>query len=315
MDYRRLGRTEMHVSALGLGTWQLGGEWGRQFTQQDVDRLFRRAQELGINLVDTAECYGDHLAESLIGRAISRNRKDWIVATKFGHRFHSERMIDERWSPGSVRSDHWSPGEVLEQLDRSLQALRTDYIDLYLFHSGGDEVFDNDELWAALNDQVRKGSIRFLGVALGASDNLHQTARATTVGASVIELTYNRLNRAAEAAVFESCHEQNLGVLAREPLANGFLSGKYRPGAGIAASNDWRANIDPHELQDRLDAVDKIRAEEVPDGVSMAEWAVAWCLRNPIVSAVIGGTKSVEQLESLAKAVDLPGEQDSGKTR
>jgi aryl-alcohol dehydrogenase-like predicted oxidoreductase len=242
MDYRRLGRTEMHVSALGLGTWQLGGEWGRQFTQQDVDRLFRRAQELGINLVDTAECYGDHLAESLIGRAISRNRKDWIVATKFGHRFHSERMIDERWSPGSVRSDHWSPGEVLEQLDRSLQALRTDYIDLYLFHSGGDEVFDNDELWAALNDQVRKGSIRFLGVALGASDNLHQTARATTVGASVIELTYNRLNRAAEAAVFESCHEQNLGVLAREPLANG--SGR-RSSAAMAVSTISQARPAP----------------------------------------------------------------------
>lgn len=92
--------------------------------------------------------YGDHLAESLIGSAIARDRADWIVATKFGHRFHGDRMASGGWSPGSVRSDHWSPADVLEQLERSLAALRPDYIDLYLFHSGADEVFDRDDLRA-----------------------------------------------------------------------------------------------------------------------------------------------------------------------
>jgi aryl-alcohol dehydrogenase-like predicted oxidoreductase len=197
----------------------------------------------------------------------------------------------------------------VEQLQRSLRALRTDYVDLYLFHSGDDEVFDNDELWAALNDQVHEGAIRFLGVALGASDNLRQTARATSVGACVIELTYNRLNRAAEAVVFESCREQDLGVLAREPLANGYLSGKYRPGAGITGANDWRTTIDQREMQDRLDAVERIRVSEVPSGVPMAAWAIAWCLRNPAVAAVVTGTKSVEQLESSVAAVPLSAQE------
>jgi aryl-alcohol dehydrogenase-like predicted oxidoreductase len=305
MEYRRLGRTEMRVSVLGLGTWQLSGEWGKQFNQSEVDVLFGRARELGVNLVDTAECYGDHLAEALIGPTISRNRAGWIVATKFGHRFHDERMTGTGWSPGSVRSDHWAPAAVVAQLNQSLQALRTDYVDLYLFHSGDDQVFDNDELWAALNDQVQKGAVRFLGIALGASDNVHQTARATSVGASVIELTYNRLNRSAEGAVFGSCREQDLGVLAREPLANGYLSGKYGRGTGITSEHDWRSNIEQREVQDRLDAVERIRVTEVPSGVPMAAWAIAWCLQNPAVAAAITGTKSVAQLESSAGAVRL----------
>ena len=307
MQRRRLGRTGLQVSAMGLGTWQLGGEWGKQFSRTEVNQLVDRAGELGINLVDTAECYGDHLAEALIGSAINGQRGDWIVATKFGHRFHPERMSGDGWSLGSVRSEHWSAAQVTEQLERSLAALRTDYVDLYLFHSGADQVFDQDELWTALNKQVRLGKIRYLGIALAASDNLHQTARATQVGASVIELTYNRLNRAAEHAVFASCEQQDLGVLAREPLANGYLTGRYRPGAGITSPDDWRAGMPEQEVQDRLDAVEQIRVSEVPPGLSMAAWALAWCLRQPAVDAVITGVRSEHQLQSSAAAADLAG--------
>lgn len=145
MKYRRLGRTELNVSVIGIGTWQFGGEWGQQFTQGDVDSILDKGHELGINLIDTAECYGDHLSESLIGDYISRrNREDWIIATKFGHHFH------ERFS----RTDVFEPQEVLKQLDASLKALRTDYIDLYQFHSGRDEAFDNDDLWTLLDKQI-----------------------------------------------------------------------------------------------------------------------------------------------------------------
>src|SRR5918994_4721438 len=84
MKYRGLGRTGLKVSVVGVGTWQLSGEWGRRFTQPEVDRLLGRAYELEVNLVDTAECYGDHLAEALIGGAIHHHRDDWVVATKFG---------------------------------------------------------------------------------------------------------------------------------------------------------------------------------------------------------------------------------------
>ena len=140
MKYRRLGRTGLKVSVVGVGTWQLSGEWGRRFTQPEVDRLLGRAYELGVNLVDTAECYGDHLAEALIGGAIHTQRDDWVVATKFGHRFHPEALEQGGGSPTPLRSEHWSPAEVVAQLEASLRALRTDHVDLYQMHSGADEV-------------------------------------------------------------------------------------------------------------------------------------------------------------------------------
>ena len=104
MKYRRLGRTGLRVSVVGVGTWQFGGEWGVQFTQPEVDRILERARELGINLIDTAECYGDHLSESLVGRAVRRERDDWVIATKFGHRFIDHLQREDLWSPQDVRA-------------------------------------------------------------------------------------------------------------------------------------------------------------------------------------------------------------------
>src|SRR2546423_1607290 len=102
MKYRRLGKTGLFVSVIGLGTWQLGGEWGKDFSQDEVDRMFDRARDLGLNLIDTAECYGDHTSEALIGNAIRRDRGKWVVATKFGHKFLGPLQRSEPRSPGDV---------------------------------------------------------------------------------------------------------------------------------------------------------------------------------------------------------------------
>jgi myo-inositol catabolism protein IolS len=305
VKYRRLGRTGLRISVIGVGTWQLSGEWGRRFTQHEVDELLGRARELGVNLVDTAECYGDHLAEALVGQAIHLQRDEWVVATKFGHQFHPEAMQHDRWSPVAVRSDHWTPTEVIAQLEASLRALRSDYVDIYQFHSGPDEAFDQDGLWEVLNQQVAKGTVRQLGVSLGSNANVYQARRAADVGASVVQVSYNRLDRTAEQGVLPVCLDQGLGVLAREPLANGYLSGKYQPGSQITASDDWRSGHDPAEVQRKLELVDRIRRTEVPEGAAMAPWALAWCLQHPAVSCVVAGCKSVEQLESNATATDL----------
>lgn len=295
MKYRRLGKTELEVSVIGIGTWQFGGEWGIQFDQKDVDSILDKGQELGINLIDTAECYGDHLSESLIGDYLSRRkREDWIVATKFGHHFH------ERFT----RTDVFGAKEVLEQLDKSLKALRTDYIDVYQFHSGPDAVFDNDELWTVLDKQKQAGKIRHLGTSIGNNDNLHQTDASTKVGSEVIQVVYNRLDRVPEQRVFPSCERQDLGVFARVPLASGYLSGKYKPGA-VFDSTDVRHRHDPEATRRKLEEVERIAQTEVPEGVDMAQWALAWCLRHPAVTAVIPGCKNPAQVEANAAAVLL----------
>ncbi|MCR2804139.1 aldo/keto reductase [Paenibacillus soyae] len=295
MKYRRLGSTGLDVSVVGIGTWQFGGEWGREYTQAEADAILDKGYELGINLIDTAECYGDHLSERLIGDYLSRrSREDWVVATKFGHRFHDL----------FTRTDSFDAAGVVAQLDASLKALKTDYIDLYQFHSGPDAAFDNDELWTTLDKQVQAGKIRFLGTSIGSNDNLHQTEASTKVGSRAIQVVYNRLERQPEERVFPSCEEQNLGVLARVPLASGYLSGKYKPGA-VFAGNDVRHRHDAEATRLKLEEVERIAREEVPAGVDMASWALAWCLKHPAVTTVIPGCKDPAQVEANARAAEL----------
>lgn len=294
MKYRRLGKTDLNVSVIGVGTWQFGGEWGMDFSQDVVDQILDKAKDLGINLIDTAECYGDHLSEQLIGGYLKKNRReDWIVATKFGHHFH------DKFS----RTNHYGAAEVQQQLEKSLQALQTNYIDLYQFHSGPDEAFDNDALWTFLDKQVQAGTIRHLGLSIAKNDNLHQTAAATSVNAQAIQVVYNRLDQTPENEVFASCQQQDLGVLARVPLASGYLSGKYKPGS-VFGGNDVRHRHDQEHVTKLLQQVEEIKQNEVPEGMDMAQWALAWCLKHPAVTTVIPGSKSPAQVEANAKAAE-----------
>lgn len=293
MKYRRLGSTELKVSVIGLGTWQLGGEWGKDFSLDEVCDLFAHAKGLGINLVDTAECYGDHLSESLIGQAIRGQRDAWILATKFGHHYHGHLH----------RSEHWSVADVLQQLEESLIALRTDYIDLYQFHSGGDAFFDQDDLWTMLDKQVCAGKIRFLGNSIGDTRSDYQVMRSRDVGVSVIQVAYNLLDRGFEDSISEQAKAMDLGVLVREPLANGLLSGKYQLGTVFVDENDWRSSAWTEEtLKSRLIEVDRLRRDDRTDRDSMVERALSWVLNNHAVSSVIPGCKSIEQLEVSAAA-------------
>ncbi len=294
MKYRQLGRTRLNVSVIGVGTWQFGGEWGKDFSQPEVDRLLGRARDLGINFIDTAECYGDHLSESLVGGATQGQRDQWIIGTKFGHKF--PRPYE--------RLQRWSPDEVRQQLEESLRALRTDYIDLYQFHSGSDEAFEQDELWTMLHEQRAAGKIRHFGISIKGT-NLHQTQRAVEVGAGAIQVIYNRLNQAPEDEIFPVCEADNLGVLARVPLASGYLSGKYQPGTRFTDETDRRHRQAQEKIDQTLAQVQAIRETEVPNGVDMAAWSLAWCLRHPAVTCVIPGCKTVAHVEANASAAEL----------
>jgi len=292
LKYRRLGRTGLKVSVIGVGTWQFGGEWGVTYTQAEAEAVLRRAKDVGINLIDTAECYGDHLSERLIGGFLKNDRRDdWVIATKFGHRFSGLFEREQKWSAADVKM----------QLEDSLRALGTDYIDLYQFHSGPDDMFDNDDLWTALDKERQAGTIRHLGISIGSNGNVHQTAAATQVNADVIQVVYNRLDRQPERDVFPSCQAQDLGVLARVPLASGYLSGKYRPDASFAET-DVRSRHDAEQRRAKLAEVERIAREEVPAGMDMAQWALAWCLRHDAVTCVIPGCKSPEQVDANAAA-------------
>ena len=296
MRFRILGKTGLRVSVIGIGTWQFGGEWGIDFSQSEVDAILDTAAECGINLIDTAECYGpDHLSERLVGNYLSRrDRSKWIVATKFGH--HFKNFMD--------RDDDFSVAGVQNQLDASLKALRTDYIDLYQFHSGSDAFFQNDVLWNHLARQNQRGSIRHIGISIMQKGSELQAREAAKVGAGALQVVYNRLDRRPEQLYFPHAERDQLGILARVPLASGLLSGKYKPGATFAA-NDVRATFDAEKMKRDLAEVERLQREEVPAGVPMSQWAMAWCLKNPLVTTLIPGCKNPDQVKANAAAADL----------
>jgi aryl-alcohol dehydrogenase-like predicted oxidoreductase len=280
---------------VGIGTWQLGGEWGRSFAQEEVDAILDQAADSGINFIDTAECYGDHLAERLVGSYLARrDRTRWVVATKFGHHFRG--FLD--------RDNVFTTAQTQLQLEDSLRSLRVECIDLYQFHSGSDAFFHNDELWTMLAEQKRAGKIRHLGISILGKGSELQAREARQVGAEALQVVYNRLDRRPEQIYFSHAEHDRLGILARVPLASGLLSGKYHSGTAFPA-NDVRATFDPEQMRANIAEVEQIQKREVPPGMPMSRWALAWCLKNPVVSAVIPGCKDPGQVRANAAAADL----------
>jgi aryl-alcohol dehydrogenase-like predicted oxidoreductase len=296
MRYRTLGKTGLQPSVIGLGSWQFGGEWGVDFAQPAVDAILDAAAAAGINFIDTAECYGpDHISERLIGDYLSRrDRSRWIVATKFGHHFNSFMN----------RTDDFSPAGVREQLEASLRALRVETIDLYQFHSGSDELFRSEKLWAMLAEQKRAGKIRHLGLSVLQRGSETQAREAAQFGAETLQVFYNRLDLRPEEMYFPQARRDNLGVIGRVPLASGVLTGKYQPGATFAA-NDVRSKFDAERMKRELEEVVRLQREEVPPGIPLGQWAIAWCLRDPVVASVVCGCKNPDQARANAQAAEL----------
>jgi aryl-alcohol dehydrogenase-like predicted oxidoreductase len=217
------------------------------------------------------------------------------VATKFGHKFHGYLN----------RTDERSADDVRTQVEDSLRALRTDYIDVLQYHSVRDEEFDDQAVRDVLAGLVKSGKVRFVGNSVGSNAKSYQTDGSAAANVAVIQVIYNRLDKDnPEKFVLPSCQKQDLGVFARVPLASGFLSGKYKPGTTFP-EGDVRSKWKDPNLDAKLQQVEQIGRTEVPKGTDMATWALAWCLQHPAVTAVIPGCKSVEQVEKNARAADL----------
>jgi len=294
MHYRTLGSTGLVVSVVGIGTWQFGGEWGVSFTAAEVDAIMGAGRDAGINLIDTAECYGDHLSERLIGERLRRERDAWIVGTKFGHHFHDH--MD--------RTRHWDGEDVTRQVDDSLRALKTEYIDILQYHSPDDDEYASDELNEALLRLRESGKVRHLGLSVSKNDNLVQVEQMPSKECEVLQIIYNRLDTAPEERVFPAARRMDLGVFARVPLASGFLSGRYTPDTTFGPG-DWRGQWSDQKRRATENALAALQRDEIPEGVPMAQWAIAWALKAPAVTAVIPGCKNVEQVRGNAAAAGL----------
>ncbi len=303
MKYRLLGQTGMHVSELCLGGMTFGndGFWkvmgGLQ--QSAVSGMVKEAYEAGINFIDTANVYSMGQSEMLIGHAIKQlPRDDLVIATKA-----TGIMNDLPNGRGQSRY------HLMNELDASLKRLQIDHIDLYQLH-GFDPLTPFEESLSALDDMVRSGKVRYIGLcnmsawqimkALGLSD------RKNLARFSSVQAYYTLAGRDLERELIPMIKDQNLGLMVWSPLAGGLLSGKYgRDGKGPEGSRRNEFDFPVVNKARAFDCVDAMRPMAEKRGVSVAQIALAWLLAQPAVSSVIIGAKTVEQLHDNVAATKV----------
>jgi aryl-alcohol dehydrogenase-like predicted oxidoreductase len=299
MRYRKLGRWGVNVSVVGLGSWlTYGGAVEGGAARDCIVRAFER----GINFFDTANVYARGGAEEVVGRAIAQfARDDIVLATK----------VYFPMGPGP-NDRGLSRKHIREQIDRSLIRLATHYVDLYQCHRY-DIATPLEETCGAMNDLVRAGKILYWGVSEWTADQIIAAVtlcRARDWAEPVSnQPQYSALWRRIEARVLPACREYGLGNVVWSPLAMGILTGKYadaaHPPAGTRAAGQSAEMMDRYYTQRVLDAVQQLRPLAREAGCTPAQLSLAWCLRDPVISAVIVGATRPEQIDDNVVAADL----------
>jgi len=301
MDQRTLARTGVHVSPLCLGTMMFGA-WGETDHDECV-RIIHRALDAGINFIDTADVYARGESEEIVGKALSGGRRDNVVlATKF----HGT-MGDDTNEAGNSR--RW----IVREVEASLKRLQTDWIDLYQVHRW-DPWTDHEETLAALSDLVTQGKVRYIGSSTYPAPQIVRAqwvARERGLQRFVCEQPpYSILARGIEADVLPTCLEHGMGVIPWSPLAGGWLSGRWRKGAGDLTSRRSAMIPDRYDLsipanQAKLEAADALGRLADETGISLIDMALAFVIRHPAVTAAIIGPRTMQQLESQLGAADV----------
>jgi aryl-alcohol dehydrogenase-like predicted oxidoreductase len=297
MNYRTLGRTELKVSEIGFGAWAIGGnEHGNSYgtTVDDVSiRTIQRALEMGCTFFDTADVYGHGHSEEVLGAALEGHRDAVVIATKVGGDFYE----------GATRMN-FTPEYMQFACDRSLERLGTDVIDLYQLHNPTGEMIAEGSVFDVFGDLQAAGKIRFGGVSI--FDPAEGVAAITTGKVDAIQVVFNLFSTEPVAELFPLALEQGVGIITREPLANGFLTGKYTPGATFEPG-DIRRNWPPQTIAARSTYADKLRAVlERPGERTLVQAALRFALAHPAVSTAIPGAKTPEQVAENCGASEAP---------
>jgi aryl-alcohol dehydrogenase-like predicted oxidoreductase len=302
MDYRRLGRTDMSVSAISFGAWAIGGNWGTVDDEQSM-RALHAAVDAGVNFIDTADVYGDGRSERLVARLRRERSGDRIwVATKAG------RRLPQQVCEGYTREN------LSEWIDRSLRNLDMDALDLLQLHCPPTALYGQPEVFAILDDLVKAGKLRYYGVSVETVDEALAALRYPDVQS--VQLIFNMFRQKPADEFFPKARAQQVGILARVPLASGLLTGKLRADTVFAADDHRHFNREgqafdkgetlsgvPYEAG--LAAVDKLRPL-VPQGATLAQLALRWILMFDAVTCAIPGARNETQAHENTAAALLP---------
>jgi aryl-alcohol dehydrogenase-like predicted oxidoreductase len=295
MKYRTLGRTDFAVSEIGFGAWAIGGnQFGNSYgTTKDAESLqsLQKAIDLGCNFIDTADVYGHGHSESLIGKALNGNRQKVFIATKVGGDFYQ----------GPTRLN-FDPEYIRFAVEKSLTRLNTDYIDLYQLHNPPLHLIQEGSIFDVFFKLKREGLIRAIGLSIFEPTEGIEAIRNDCI--DCIQVVYNILNRQAAKDLFPLARENNIGLIAREPLNNGILTGKFT-GDEIFEDGDirsrWSQKYFEHLVNFTTDLKDVTKTEDR----SLAQTALQFVLAQPSISTVIPGMKLTDQVEENFRTVHL----------
>lgn len=301
MEYRELGRTGWKVSMIGFGAWAIGGTWGPVDDRESLAAL-NKALDMGVNFFDTADVYGDGRSEQLFARLKKERKEEFYVVTKAG------RRLNPHVASGYNREN------LTAFVERSLRNLQTEAIDLLQLHCPPTEVYYMPEVFGVLDDLVQQGKLRYYGVSVEKVEEALKAIEYPNVQS--VQIIFNIFRQRPAELFFPEAKRRKVGILARVPLASGLLTGKMRPDTQFAPDDhrffnrrgesfDRGETFSGVDYETGLKAVDALRPL-VPEGMTMAQFALRWITMFDAVTTTIPGAKRPEQVADNVKAADFP---------
>ena len=301
MNFRTLGKTGLKISEISLGTWQVGGKWGSDFSHTNAERILNEAIDAGINFIDTADVYSNGESEKAVGKVVRSRSEEIYVASKCGQQINPH--ISENYTPAILR----------KYVEDTLTRLGMERLDLIQLHCPPTDVYYRPEIFGLFDDLKAEGKIRNLGVSV---EQIEQAIKAIQFdNVTSVQIIYNMFRQRPAELFFPMAAEKNIGVIVRVPLASGLLTGLYNQQTSFEEGDHRHFNregkfFDKGETFSGIDyatgleAVDELKAL-FPNKKNLAPHAIKWVLMNPHVSCVIPGASRPEQVHSNLSTLSL----------
>jgi aryl-alcohol dehydrogenase-like predicted oxidoreductase len=301
MRYRTLGKSGIKVSEIGFGTWTIGLDWwGRKIEDNEAIRMLKRAYDLGINFYETADMYGKGKSEKLMAQAFKDMRNEVIYSTKWGYDMYNVEQIGHN----EIVQKH-NPEFLHFALSRSLERLQTEYLDIYSLHNPKMDAIRNNELFAALDALVEKGTIKSHGVALGPAigwkdEGIHAIENRNI---SCLQTVYNILEQDPGRDFMRAAEQHNVAVTVRVPDASGLLTGKVKADTKFD-KNDHRGFRKQEFILEAMQKIENMKPIASSKGWNITELAIKFILSQRQISTVLPTTVNIEEMEMFASLSD-----------
>jgi aryl-alcohol dehydrogenase-like predicted oxidoreductase len=303
MEFRTLGKTGIKISAISLGTWQVGGKWGAAFNHTNADDILNKAIDSGINFIDTADVYGDGESEKAVGRLVKNRKEKIYVATKCGRKIQPH--IDEGYTPDLLR----------KFVENSLTNMKLETLDLIQLHCPPTQVYYRPEIFELFDKLKQEGKIQHMGVSVEKVEEALKAIEYDNV--TTVQIIFNMFRQRPAQLFFNEAKKKQVGVIVRVPLASGMLTGKFNAFTDFAAGDHRQFNrngeaFDKGETFSGIDYEKGIAAVEAlkkifPHQENLAPIALKWILQFDAVSCIIPGASNPAQVDSNISALNMPG--------